>query len=288
MPGKLLIVLGPTAVGKTDYSISLAEQYHSPVISCDSRQIYREMRIGTAVPSDEQLARVPHYFIRTKSVRDYYTAGRYEAEALALIRRLFAEGHETLVMTGGSMFYIDAVCNGIADVPEADPALRERLTERLKREGAQALAEELRTRDPEAYATIDRNNGMRVLRALEVCLGTGKPFSSFKVTQPRPREFAIEKTGLFRPREELAARIEARTRRMVAEGLFDEVRSLNEFRNLTALKTVGYTEVFDYFDHPEAVTTEETVSRIAANTRHYAKRQMTWWKRDPSIRWIGL
>ena len=288
MPGKLLIVLGPTAVGKTDYSISLAEQYRSPVISCDSRQIYREMRIGTAVPTEEQLARVQHYFIRTKSVRDYYTAGRYETEALALIRRLFAEGHETLVMTGGSMFYIDAVVNGIPDVPEADPALREQLTERLRREGAQALAEELRSLDPEAYAAIDRNNGMRVLRALEVCLGTGKPFSSFKPAEPRPREFAIEKIGLFRPREELAARIEARTRQMVADGLLDEVRSLNEFRNLTALKTVGYTEVFDYFDRPDEISLEETVCRIATNTRHYAKRQMTWWKRDPSIRWIRL
>lgn len=288
MSGKLVIVLGPTAVGKTDYSLSLAEKYGSPIISCDSRQIYREMRIGTAVPSDEQLARVQHYFIRTKSVRDYYTAGLYEADALALIRRLFAEGHETLVMTGGSMFYIDAVCNGIADVPEADPALRERLTERLRREGAPALAEELRTRDPEAYATIDRANGMRVLRALEICITTGKPFSSFKVTEPRPREFAIEKIGLVRPREELAARIEARTRQMVADGLLEEVRSLNEFRNLTALKTVGYTEVFDYFDHPGTVTLEDTVSRIATDTRHYAKRQMTWWKRDPSIRWIQL
>ncbi len=288
MSGKLVIVLGPTAVGKTDYSLSLAEQYGSPVISCDSRQIYREMRIGTAVPSDEQLARVPHYFIRTRSVKDYYTAGLYEADALALIRRLFAEGHETLVMTGGSMFYIDAVCNGIADVPEADPVLREQLTERLRHEGARALAEELHTRDPEAYAAIDRDNGMRVLRALEVCITTGKPFSSFKVTEPRPREFAIEKIGLVRPREELAARIGARTRQMVADGLLEEVRSLNEFRNLTALKTVGYTEVFDYFDHPGTITLEDTVSRIATNTRHYAKRQMTWWKRDPSIRWIRL
>ena len=284
----LRIVLGPTASGKTDYAAALARKLDSPVISCDSRQIYKEMRIGTAVPPAELLAEIPHYFIQTESVTRMYTAGDYETDAIALLERLFDEGHEELVMCGGSMFYIDAVCNGIPDVPEADPALREQLTERLRREGAQALAEELRSLDPEAYAAIDRNNGMRVLRALEVCLGTGKPFSSFKPAEPRPREFTIEKIGLFRPREELAARIEARTRQMVADGLLDEVRSLNEFRNLTALKTVGYTEVFDYFDRPDEISLEETVCRIATNTRHYAKRQMTWWKRDPSIRWIRL
>ena len=288
MSKKLIIVLGPTAVGKTDYSIELALKHGSPVISCDSRQIYKEMTIGTAVPSKEQLEAVRHYFIQTKSVTDYYTAGKYELEALALISDLFSKGHDTLVMTGGSMFYIDAVCNGIPDVPEADPALRARLTQRIKDEGALKVAEDLRELDPEAYASIDRSNGMRVLRALEVCLGTGKPFSSFARTQPRKRDFAIEKIGLTRPREELYQRIDSRVDQMFSDGLIDEVRSLKEFRNLTALNTVGYKEVFTYLDNPEAVSLEQTVSLVKQDTRHYAKRQLTWWRRDGDIRWMNL
>ena len=191
-------------------------------------------------------------------------------------------------MTGGSMFYIDAVCNGIPDVPEADPALRARLTQRIKDEGALKVAEDLRELDPEAYASIDRSNGMRVLRALEVCLGTGKPFSSFARTQPRKRDFAIEKIGLTRPREELYRRIDSRVDQMFSDGLLDEVRSLKEFRNLTALNTVGYKEVFTYLDNPEAVSLEQTVSLVKQDTRHYAKRQLTWWRRDGDIRWINL
>lgn len=288
MSKKLIIVLGPTAVGKTDYSIELALKYGSPVISCDSRQIYREMSIGTAVPSREQLERVRHYFIQTISVKDYYTAGMYEMQALALMEELFARGHDTLVMTGGSMFYIDAVCSGIPDVPPADPELRARLTERIRREGALAVAEDLRTLDPAAYDSIDRSNGMRVLRAMEVCLGTGKPFSSFTVPQSRKRDFEIEKIGLMRPREELYARIDARVIGMVEQGLIDEARSLIGFRNLTALNTVGYKEVFDYLDNPGTISLDQTVSLIQRNTRHYAKRQMTWWRRDGSIRWINL
>ena len=288
MSKKLIIVLGPTAVGKTDYSIELALKYGSPVISCDSRQIYREMAIGTAVPSKEQLDAVRHYFIQTKSVTDYYTAGKYELEALALIKDLFSQGHDTLVMTGGSMFYIDAVCNGIPDVPEADPELRARLTERIRTEGALQVAEDLRELDPEAYRSIDRSNGMRVLRAMEVCLGTGKPFSSFARTQPRERDFQIEKIGLARPREELYRRIDARVDRMFRDGLIQEVRSLIKFRNLTALNTVGYKEVFAHLDNPDAVSLERTVALVKQDTRHYAKRQMTWWRRDGDIRWINL
>ena len=288
MSKKLIIVLGPTAVGKTDYSIGLALKHGSPVISCDSRQIYREMAIGTAVPSREQLEAVQHYFIQTKSVTDYYTAGKYEVEALELISRLFAQGHDTLVMTGGSMFYIDAVCKGIPDVPEADPGLRARLTERIKAEGALKVAEDLRQLDPEAYRTIDRTNGMRVLRAMEVCLGTGRPFSSFARTQPRKRDFAIEKIGLIRPREELYRRIDARVDLMFEQGLIQEVRSLTQFRNLTALNTVGYKEVFAYLDNPVEFSLDKTVSLVKQDTRHYAKRQITWWKRDGDIRWINL
>lgn len=285
---KLIIVLGPTAAGKTDYSLDLALRYESPVISCDSRQIYKEMSIGTAVPSESQLSLVRHYFIQTISVQDYYTAGKYELEAVRLIEDLFNRGHDTLVMTGGSMFYIDAVCNGIPDVPEADPELRARLSAELRERGSCALAEELRTLDPETYAAIDRSNGMRVLRALEVCIGTGRPFSSFQRSGPKKRDFEIEKIGISRPRDVLYDRIDRRVVEMVDRGLIEEVRSLIPFRGLTALQTVGYKEVFDYLDNPGSVSLEQTVSLIQKNTRHYAKRQLTWWKRDGSIRWIDL
>ena len=246
---RLIVILGPTAVGKTDYSIEVARHYGSPIISCDSRQIYREMRIGTAVPSPDQLAAVKHYFIRSHSVTEPYTAGKYEIEALRLIHRLFDEGHDTLVMCGGSGFYIDAVCNGLDDFPEADPELRRQLNARLTSEGVESLRLDLRRLDPESYATIDIANGQRVIRALEVCLMTGRPFSSFKTSPCRQRDFAIEKIGLTRPREELYARINSRVYGMVKAGLVEEVRSLLPFRELTALQTVGYREIFAWFDY---------------------------------------
>ena len=284
MARKLVILLGPTAVGKTDYSLSLARQYGSPIISCDSRQIYREMRIGTAVPSGEQLAAVKHYFIQTVSVRDYFTAGIYEREALALIRQLFEEGHETLVMTGGSMFYIDAVCNGLGGVPTADLGFREELRRRVEDEDPLWLARELQRLDPEAWRTMDLSNTQRLFRAVEICLWTGRPYSSFKPDTPAQRDFEIEKVGLMRPREELYARIDARVLQMMDEGLLDEVRSLLPFRDCTALQTVGYTELFDYLDGK--TTLDEAIRLIQRNTRHYAKRQLSWWRRDPAIRWI--
>ena len=284
MARKLVILLGPTAVGKTDYSLSLARRYGSPVISCDSRQIYREMRIGTAVPSGEQLAAVKHYFIQTVSVRDYYTAGIYEREALDLIRRLFDEGHETLVMTGGSMFYIDAVCNGLGGVPTADLGFREELRRRVEDEDPLWLARELQRLDPEAWRTMDLSNTQRLFRAVEICLWTGRPYSSFKPDTPAQRDFEIEKIGLIRPREELYARIDARVLQMMDEGLLDEVRSLLPYRDCTALQTVGYTELFDYLDGK--TTLDEAIRLIQRNTRHYAKRQLSWWRRDPAIRWI--
>ncbi len=284
MARKLVILLGPTAVGKTDYSLSLARQYGSPIISCDSRQIYREMRIGTAVPSGEQLAAVKHYFIQTVSVRDYYTAGIYEREALDLIRRLFDEGHETLVMTGGSMFYIDAVCNGLGGVPTADLDFREELRRRVEDEDPLWLARELQRLDPEAWRTMDLSNTQRLFRAVEICLWTGRPYSSFKPDTPAQRDFEIEKVGLMRPREELYERIDARVGQMMDEGLLDEVRSLLPYRDCTALQTVGYTELFDYLDGK--TTLDEAIRLIQRNTRHYAKRQLSWWRRDPAIRWI--
>ncbi len=286
MQRRLVIILGPTAVGKTDFSIGKAIEYGSPVISCDSRQIYKDMTIGTAVPDASQLAAVKHYFIQTVPVTETYTAGDYERDAIALVRKLFSEGHETLVMTGGSMFYIDAVCNGLDDLPDGDPSVRAGLWDRLEAEGIDRLAEELRQRDPETYSEIDIKNSQRVIRALEVSIVSGRPLSSFKTRTRKTRDFEIEKIGLARPREELYSRIDRRVLSMMEAGLEDEVRSLIPFRNCQALQTVGYKEMFEYLDG--RIPLEEAVRLIQRNTRHYAKRQLTWWRRDPAINWINL
>ena len=286
MGRRLLLILGPTAVGKTVYSIEKALEYGSPVISCDSRQFYREMRIGTAVPSEEELARVRHYFIQDRSVTENYTAGMYEADAIDLIGRLFAEGHETLVVTGGSMLYIDALCYGLDDFPEVPLLLREHLMECLRDEGVEVLAEQLKELDPVTYDEIDISNGQRVIRALEVCLYTGRPFSSFKTRRFKERDFTIEKIGLQRPREELYERIDTRVLKMMDEGLEEEARRLLPYRDLPALQTVGYREMFEHFDGKYDL--ETAVRLIQRNTRHYAKRQLTWWRRDPSIQWIDI
>ena len=257
MRNRLIIILGPTAVGKTDYSIETALKYDSPIISCDSRQIYREMTIGTAVPSAEQLSAVQHYFIHSHSVEQLYTAGRYEIEALDLINRLFSEGHQTLVMAGGSGFYVDALVDGLDDFPAADLMLRNELMARLKEEGVETLRLELKRLDPESYASIDIANGQRVVRALEVCIMTGKPFSSFKTNNAKKRDFEIEKIGLVRPREVLYDRINRRVMKMIDDGLVDEVRSLTPYRDLAALKTVGYKEIFDWFDWQDGLVSDE-------------------------------
>ena len=286
MKRKLVIVTGPTAVGKTDCSISLALKYGSPVISCDSRQIYREMAIGTAVPDASQLAAVKHYFIQCRSVTENYTAGDYEIEAVPLIESLFSEGHEVLVMSGGSGFYVNAICNGLDALPDADPVRRAELTARLAEEGVESLAEELKRLDPVSWAAIDIRNGHRVVRALEVFLQTGKPFVSFRLTEPKPRSFDIEKICLTRPREELYGRIDRRVLKMMDDGLVDEVRSLTGFRDLPALRTVGYREIFDCLDGN--IPLDEAIRLIQRNTRHYAKKQLTWWKRDPAVKWVEL
>ena len=305
MRNKLIIILGPTAVGKTDYSIETALKYDSPVISCDSRQIYKEMTIGTAVPSAEQLSAVQHYFIHSHSVEQLYTAGRYEVEALELINRLFEEGHQTLVMAGGSGFYVDALVDGLDDFPAADIKLRNELMARLKEEGVESLRLELKGLDPESYASIDIANGQRVVRALEVCLMTGKPFSSFKTNSTKKRDFDIEKIGLVRPRDVLYDRINRRVVQMIDDGLVEEVRSLVQFRELAALKTVGYKEIFDWFDWQDGLVSaegwgpttpgdgpvtslERALELIQRNTRHYAKRQLSYWGRDKSIRWMEI
>ncbi len=304
MRKRLLIILGPTAVGKTDFSIETALKYGSPVISCDSRQIYKEMTIGTAVPSALQLSAVKHYFIHTHTVRSLYTAGKYELEAMSLINDLFRQGHDTLVMAGGSGFYIDAVCNGLDDFPEADLELRRSLTERLHEEGVESLQFELKRLDPESYASIDIANGQRVIRALEVCLMTGRKFSSFKTSPSRKRDFEIEKIGLLRPRDILYERIDRRVVRMIDEGLVDEVKSLLPYRDLSALQTVGYKEIFSWLDWLEGrqapsyvtaknndgpvMTLDRAVELIQRNTRRYAKRQLSYWNRDKSIKWMEI
>ena len=281
----LHIILGPTAVGKTDYAVAEALRVGSPVVSCDSRQLYRELRIGVARPDDTQLAAVPHYFIADRSISEPCSAGAYELEALQLLEKLFRD-HETVVMAGGSGLYIDALCNGLDDFPDADPELRAQLSERLRTEGVAALRADLRVLDPETYATIDPANGQRIVRALEVTIATGRKYSSFKTHPAKERPFTIVKTGLKRPRPELYARIDARVDRMMEVGLLEEARALLLHRSLPALNTVGYKELFDYFDGRYDLA--EAVRLIKRNTRHYAKKQLTWWARDPSIQWIDL
>lgn len=276
-PGKTLkVIVGPTASGKTDYSIELAKQYNSPIISCDSRQIYKELKIGTAPPSEEQLAQIKHYFIFSHSIFDFYTAGKYELEALELISNLFLT-HDTLIVVGGSGLYVDALCYGIDDFPDSDMILRDNLMQRLSAEGIESLRNELRLLDPESYETIDKKNPQRIVRVLEVCLQTGKKFSSFKSSSSKQRNFTIERTIIERPREELYDRINLRVDKMIESGLVDEAKELHKFKDLPALKTVGYKELFDYFDGKTSL--EEAIDLIKRNTRRYAKRQITWFKR---------
>lgn len=286
MRKKLLVIAGPTAVGKTDYSIEAALRCGSPVISCDSRQIYKEMTIGTAVPDASQLAAVKHYFIHSISVLDAYSSGQYEIDALALMEKLFSEGHETLVMAGGSGFYIDAVCKGLDNLPVPPPELREELTRRVREEGVEALADELKRLDPAAWKAIDIKNGQRVVRALETIIVSGRSFTEFKLAEPRKRDFEIEKICLTRPRDVIYDRIDRRVLQMIDEGLVEEVRGLEKYRNRPALQTVGYKEIFGYLDGNYSL--DEAIRLIQRNTRHYAKKQLTWWKRDNAIKWIDL
>ena len=282
---KLLIILGPTAVGKTDYAIERALEFSSPVVNCDSRQIFKELCIGVARPDESQLARVKHYLIANHSIEEHYTAGLFELEAMALLEQLFAT-HDTLVMAGGSGFYIDALCNGLDDFPPADLPLRQSLMARLESEGLESLVAELREKDPATCEVIDLNNRQRVVRALEVTIATGRPFSSFKSSPAKQRPFEIEKIGLRRSRESLYERIDERVDIMMRQGLEQEARNLMPYRHLPALNTVGYKELFNYFDGKYPL--DEAVRLIKRNTRHYAKKQMTYWRRDDSINWIDL
>ena len=277
----LVVITGPTAVGKTALTMELAQYYGVPIINADSRQIYRELKIGTAAPTAEQQQLVKHYFVGTKSIDDYYNASMYEQEVLEL---LDAERSTFHVLSGGSMMYVDAVCNGIDDIPTVRDDIREEMKRRYAEEGLDALCEDLRRLDPEHYAIVDRQNHRRVIHALEICYQTGRTYTSFRTQQKKQRPFNIVKIGLNREREELYNRINQRVDQMMADGLLDEVKSLIDKRHTNALNTVGYKELFDYLDGRWSL--DEAVERIKGNTRRYARKQLTWYKHDESMRWF--
>lgn len=280
---RLVVVVGPTGSGKTDLAIALAQHYGAPIVSTDSRQFYRGMPIGTAQPTAQQLRAAEHHFIASHDITQELSCGAYEVEALELLGRLF-EQHRTVIAVGGSGLYIKALCEGMDELPQADPELRAALAEQLREEGVAALAERLRTLDPLYYEQIDRSNPARVVRALEVCLQTGRPFSEQRLGRRRERPFDIVKIGIEVPREELYERINRRVDAMMAEGLEAEARALYPYRHLNALRTVGYRELFDFFEG--RCSRDEAVEAIKRNTRRYAKRQMTWFRRDGEIRWF--
>lgn len=283
MPKTLLILLGPTGVGKTDLSISLARILNTEIISCDSRQIYREMKIGTAVPEQEYLESIPHHFIGSHSIHDYYNASKFEIEVLERLEILFQK-KDVVLMTGGSMMYIDAVCKGIDDLPEVDEELRQTLMQRIESEGIESLRNELRYFDPVYYNEVDLKNPKRILHALEICLMTGRPYSTFRTSLTKERPFNIIKIGLNRERDILYDRINQRVDKMFEEGIEQEALSLYPYRHLNSLNTVGYRELFDFFDGK--ITIEEAREKIKANSRKYARKQLTWFRRDPEITWF--
>ena len=280
----LIVITGPTAVGKTALCLELAEYFGIPIINADSRQIFRELKIGTAAPTEEQLRRVRHYFVGTLGLEDYYSASLFEQQVMELLGQLFQTSDYAL-MSGGSMMYIDAVCNGIDDIPTVDDDTRSTMKRRLAEEGLEALCEELRQLDPEHYAIVDRRNPRRVVHALEICHMTGLPYSSFRTSAHKPRPFNIKKIGLTLPREQLYERINMRVDQMMAHGLLDESRQLLPHRHLNALNTVGYKEMFAYLDG--TWTLPEAVERMKGNTRRYARKQLTWFKKDTQVKWFS-
>lgn len=279
----LILIVGPTGSGKTDLSIEVAERFRCPIISTDSRQFYRGIPIGTAQPEDEQLERVEHHFIASHSLEEDFNCGAYEVAALARLEELFLN-HDVVVAVGGSGLYVKALIEGMDDLPEVDPTLRNTLQERLRGEGLEALAEELRRLDPAFYEVVDRKNPARVLRALEVCLATGKPYSSLRTGQRRERPFSTIKIGTTMDRAILYDRINRRVDMMIEAGLEQEARAVYPLRHLNSLQTVGYREMFDYFDG--IISRDEAIELIKRNSRRYAKRQLTWFGRDEQIEWF--
>ena len=279
----LIVIVGPTGSGKTDLSIAVASHLQCPIISTDSRQFYRGIPIGTAQPDAEQLAAVEHHFIASHDITDEFNCGAYEQAALKRLEELFAE-HDSVVAVGGSGLYVKALCEGMDDLPEVEPALRCELAERLKNEGLEALAEQLRELDTAFYEVVDRKNPARVMRALEVCLSTGKPYSTLRTGTKRERPFEIIKIGVNMDRTLLYKRIDRRVDIMVEQGLEQEARSVYHLRHHNSLQTVGYREMFDYFD--DTISREEAIELIKRNSRRYAKRQLTWFNRDEQIAWF--
>ncbi|MFO7656953.1 MAG: tRNA (adenosine(37)-N6)-dimethylallyltransferase MiaA [Bacteroidales bacterium] len=279
----LIIIAGPTAIGKTGIAIELAKYLGTEIISCDSRQIYKEMSIGTAIPSIKQLAEVNHHFIHNKSIHQYYNASMFEIEVNELLHNLF-QIHDVVIMSGGTGLYIDAVCKGIDDLPEIDPAVRQQLAERLESEGIESLRKDLKIIDPEYYKTVDLKNAKRILKALEVSVMTGKPYSTFLTNPQKHRPYKIVMIGLDTHREALYERINRRVDEMINSGLFEEARNLYNYRHLNALNTVGYKEVFEYLDGK--ISPEEALDLIKRNTRKYARRQLTWLRRYKDIKWF--
>lgn len=279
----LIVITGPTAVGKTALCIDIAGHYGIPIINADSRQIYKELRIGTATPTAEQLSAVRHYFVGSISIDDYYNASMYEQDVLKLLEEQFRHSPVQL-LTGGSMMYIDAVCNGIDDIPTIRDDIREEMRQRYQQEGLEALCEDLRRLDPAHYEVVDKKNHRRVIHALEICYQTGKTYTSFRTQETKRRPFQIVKIGLNRDRDELYDRINKRVDRMMEEGLLNEAKSLYDKRRNNALNTVGYKEMFAYLDG--TWTLDEAVERIKGNTRRYARKQLTWFKRDEQMQWF--
>ncbi|MBQ8714373.1 MAG: tRNA (adenosine(37)-N6)-dimethylallyltransferase MiaA [Prevotella sp.] len=280
----LIVITGPTAVGKTELCIDIARHYGIPIINADSRQIYRELRIGTATPTEEQLKAVRHYFVGSISIDDYYNASMYEQDVLRLLDEQFQHSPIQL-LAGGSMMYIDAVCNGIDDIPTIRDDIREEMKRRYEQEGLEALCEDLKQLDPEHYEVVDRKNHRRVIHALEICYQTGKTYTSFRTQEKKQRPFKIVKIGLNRDRDELYKRINQRVDQMMEEGLLDEARSLYGKRENNALNTVGYKEMFACLDGTWSL--EEAVERMKGNTRRYARKQLTWFKRDEQVQWFN-
>ncbi len=280
----LIIITGPTAVGKTDLVINLAKKFNTAIIGCDSRQFYKELKIGTAPPSPEQLQEIEHHFIHFISIHDYYNVSKYENDVLSLLKKIFQQ-RQAVFLTGGSGLYVDAVCNGIDDMPDVDMELRENLNQQMQDNGIEWLRNQLYKLDIETYKRIDLSNKNRILRAVEVCLQTGRPYSSFLKRTGRERPFRILKIALDLPREELYERINRRVEIMMKQGLEEEALQFKDYRKLVALKTVGYKELFDYFDGK--ISKEEAIDLIQRNTRKYARKQLTWFRRNNDYKWFN-
>lgn len=285
----LFVILGPTGVGKTELCLTIAKHLKTPIVNADSRQIFAELPIGTCAPTPKQQSIVKHYFVGNHQLHDYYSAAKYEQDALSLLTRLFngeEDGieHDTALLSGGSMMYIDAVCKGIDEIPTVDNNTRELMKQRLASEGLEALVEELKQLDPEHWAIVDRNNPRRVVHALEICHMTGKTYTSFRTNSIKQRPFNIVKIGLNRPRDILYDRINQRVLTMMEQGLENEARKVYPLRHLNSLNTVGYKELFAYFDG--LIPQEEAVRQIQSNTRQYMRKQLTWYKKDESVTWF--